>query len=495
MNQCARRNPALWGGLGAALIFDIMFKNFQSDAAGGGDKESTAPDGPGVLTVEEAAKPVQHGAGCLAFQFSDYLGQHNGGWGVQDKVDVIFLPVGLDNLAVDKSCCLAQTGEQKISPLCGEYMTTKLHAPNDVVGQAVNAVACCVKVRVADELAHRLDELYPIALRDARLMLHDRSKSSSKHWPDLPCVVSKSLIAKYQRNQKCHRIHRLVIAICGDKGKQVKLEGAGIRVPALFKKAVLPVAFRRPVGGFVRQAEFFKRGPQWFCSVCYNTPCAPSVQATGCIGVDRNSVGNVAVMADPVTGKARHLGFNPARTKQCWRNRKKNLQRQGNRRLLSKLKRNHARRTTHQNHIVSKQIVDNAATHCRAIAVEKLEGVTAKGSKIRSYSNRNQWAFAQLLQFINYKAALRGVSVVEVDPAYTSQECSRCGERHKVSGKQFQCPSCGHQDHRDANAAFVIAKRGLECIGGLAGDSARPRCGPLDGPRSGTLAATKILCN
>ena len=162
-----------------------------------------------------------------------------------------------------------------------------------------------------------------------------------------------------------------------------------------------------------------------------------------------------------------------------------NLQRQGRKRLLSLLRRKHSRRTKQESHTVSKQIVDYAALHCRAIALEKLEKVTAKGSKIRSYSERNQWSFAQLASFIQYKAALRGVPVVEVDPAYSSQECSRCGQRHKVQGKKFLCPSCGHQDHRDSNAAFVIGKRGNYFIGGLAKDSVRLRCGLSDGPHSG----------
>ena len=472
-----------------------MLQNLQCHPACGSNKETTAPHRAFVLSVKERPKPVQKRSGGLALQFADKLGKHNRGRSVEQKMDMVLLPIHFDNLAVDKLCGFAQTGEQKISPLCAEYMTTQFHAPNDVVGQAINAVACCVKVLIADELAHRLSTLYADSIPVVKRMLGNRDQTSSKYYPEIPCVLAKSLFAKYARNEKCKCVKRLCLPVCGDKGKQIKLEGEGIRVPAFFGKVVIPVQFPYPVAGYVRQAEFFKRGPQWFCSICYNTAKPNPVQFSGVIGVDRNSVGNVAVMADPQTGEVRHLGFNPARTKQCWRNRKKNLQRQGKRRLLSKLNRNHARRTTHQNHIVSKQIVDNAATHCRAIAVEKLENVTAKGSKIRSYSNRNQWAFAQLLQFISYKAALRGVTVVEVDPAYASQECSCCGERHKVSGKQFQCPSCGHQDHRDANAAFVIAKRGLECIGGLAGDSARLRCGPIDGPRSGTLDATKILCN
>lgn len=136
--------------------------------------------------------------------------------------------------------------------------------------------------------------------------------------------------------------------------------------------------------------------------------------------------------------------------------------------------------------------MDYAKKHSRAIALEKLARVTAKGSRIRSYSERNQWAFAQLATFIQYKARLAGVSVVEVDPAYTSQTCSRCGHIHKPSGKSFLCPACGHQDHRDSNAAFNIGRLGRECIDGLVTDSARRHSGRIDRPGSGTLAATKL---
>ena len=45
---------------------------------------------------------------------------------------------------------------------------------------------------------------------------------------------------------------------------------------------------------------------------------------------------------------------------------------------------------------------------------------------------------------------------------------------------------CQTKDHRDSNAAFVIAKRGNDVLGGLAKDSASLRCGLSDGPHSGT---------
>jgi len=300
-------------------------------------------------------------------------------------------------------------------------------------------------------------------------MLKRRWESSTKYYPELPSVIAKALIQKYQRNLKCKSIRNLVLPICSDKGREIKIEGAGIRVRALFKKTVIPVVFPRPIDGFVRSAEFFRREGRWFCSLCYNTTPEPTIEADGCIGVDRNSVGNVAVFADSQTGTVRKLGLCPARTKATMRGRRKNLQKAGKFRFLSKLRRKQRRRMTHENHRASKSVVDYAAKHRRAVAIEKLDGVLTPGSKIRRYSEKNQWAFAQLETFLRYKCALRGVPVIEVDPAYTSQDCSRCGSRHKPNGKIFSCGSCGQTTHRDVNAAFNIARRGLACIGGSSG--------------------------
>ena len=224
-----------------------------------------------------------------------------------------------------------------------------------------------------------------------------------------------------------------------------------------FKKAVLPVIFRKPITGFVRQVEFCKREGVWFCSVTYNTPCEPAVSASGFVGVDRNMRGNVAVLADPQNGTVRFFGFDASRTKHCWRSRKRRLQKQKRFRLLSRLRRKQSHRTTLENHLVSKGIVDYAALYCRSIALEDLSGARKEGSKIKRYTEKGQWSYAQLETFIRYKAALRGVPVISVNPAYTSQTCTRCGSRHKPVGKLFRCGTCGHSNHRDVEAAFNIA--------------------------------------
>jgi putative transposase len=349
-------------------------------------------------------------------------------------------------------------------------MPTKFSAKNDVSRQVVDAVTCTVKVKIPDTLAHGLDDLLGQCSTAVQRMLSDRSLSSSKYYSDLvPCVVSKSLITKYQKNLKCKRVHNLVIPVCGDKGKQIKLVEGGIRVSAIFKKALLPVDWSRPISGYVRSIELFRRAGEWFASICYNTIKPNSFPSDGVIGVDRNSVGNIAVLADLQAGKVRKIGICPARTKRIFRNRRKNLQRAGKTRLLKKLYRKQRRRMSYENHRATRAVVDYAATHRRAVVMEKLENVRSKDSKIRGYSEKNQWAFAQFGSMLRYKCALRGIPLIEIDPAYTSQQCSRCGSIHKPDGKQFVCLTCGHNDHRDANAAFNIARRGMPIAGSSSG--------------------------
>src|SRR5438105_2981953 len=211
-------------------------------------------------------------------------------------------------------------------------------AAQDLHGQVVDTQTCCLKVPVPDALAVILETLEPWACLCVERMLVHRERSSSAFYPELPCVIAKSLIAKYQRNKKCKVVTNLVLPLCGDKGRQIKRHPAGIRIPALFKKKVLPVTWLRNPVGFIRSVEFIRRGGRWFACICYNARKETLFRPTGTIGVDRNSVGAVATLADPQNGKVLHLGFNPARTREVWRGRRANLQSLGKRRLLHKIR-------------------------------------------------------------------------------------------------------------------------------------------------------------
>ena len=80
-------------------------------------------------------------------------------------------------------------------------MATELYDEDDVENQPMDAVATCCVVGVPDAFAPVLDVLLSRTRKDVLpRMLHLRECSSSKYYPEIPCVIAKSLIAKYQRN-------------------------------------------------------------------------------------------------------------------------------------------------------------------------------------------------------------------------------------------------------------------------------------------------------
>src|SRR5664280_700701 len=88
-------------------------------------------------------------------------------------------------------------------------------------------------------------------------------------------------------------------------------------------------------------------------------------------------------------------------------------------------------------------------------------GSTAKAGLNRAIA-RSSWS--TLARRLEDKAAASGVTVVYVDPRYTSQQCRRCGHtapENRESQAVFECVSCGHVNHADINAAENIVARGL----------------------------------
>jgi putative transposase len=71
--------------------------------------------------------------------------------------------------------------------------------------------------------------------------------------------------------------------------------------------------------------------------------------------------------------------------------------------------------------------------------------------------------FAQL----SCKAEEAGRAFVKVNPAYTSQTCSRCGHRQKMAldVRVFDCSCCHVHLDRDLNAALNIRGLGLQALG------------------------------
>jgi putative transposase len=71
-------------------------------------------------------------------------------------------------------------------------------------------------------------------------------------------------------------------------------------------------------------------------------------------------------------------------------------------------------------------------------------------------------SWGAFLDILEDKAARAGHQVMRVNPRYTSQKCSHCGEivQKSLSVRTHICPFCGYIADRDVNAALNILKSG-----------------------------------
>ncbi len=76
-------------------------------------------------------------------------------------------------------------------------------------------------------------------------------------------------------------------------------------------------------------------------------------------------------------------------------------------------------------------------------------------------------AWGQFAAYLSYKAESAGRKYIAVNPAYTTQDCSQCGYRQRLtlSQREFRCPCCGLTLNRDHNASLNILAIGLDSLG------------------------------
>jgi IS605 OrfB family transposase len=113
-------------------------------------------------------------------------------------------------------------------------------------------------------------------------------------------------------------------------------------------------------------------------------------------------------------------------------------------------------------HNISKAIIQEAMTNdCAVIAFEDLTDIRERLPGAKAF---HAWAFRQLYEYVEYKAEAFGIQTQQVNPAYTSQRCSKCGttlRENRRSQANFECSKCGYEVHADYNAAKNVATRQL----------------------------------
>ena len=183
----------------------------------------------------------------------------------------------------------------------------------------------------------------------------------------------------------------------------------------------------------------------------------PEASGNGIMGVDLGL--KIPAVCATDTGKVRFVG-NGRKNKYLKRKFRSDRKRLGKAKKLNAIRksRNKEQRIMRDiDHKISREIVNFAVDNRVAvIRMEQLTNIraTARTSR-KNEKNLHTWSFYRLAHYIEYKAALAGIRVEYVNPAYTSQICPVCGKKNHAKDRKYEC-SCGFCGHRDIVGAVNI---------------------------------------
>lgn len=286
------------------------------------------------------------------------------------------------------------------------------------------------------------------------------------------CLLTAKVADAYKLDKKVQRTFRAHGSIAYDaRILALKLPGSTVSIWTIDGRAKMPfvcgekqrVLLTYPRG----ESDLILRDDKWFLNITVEVPEDKETEAVDVLGID---MGIVQIAYDSDGNNYSGSKLNKVRNRS--RSLRRKLQRKGTksaRRLLKKRSLKESRFARDTNHVISKRIVQTAKRTNRAIAIEDLKGIRSRiRARKRERTKLHSWSFAELGDFITYKAKMAGVRVVRIDPRNTSRECSKCGHTEKANRKaqsEFACKACGHTENADRNGAGNIRLRGLKVLG------------------------------
>lgn len=218
----------------------------------------------------------------------------------------------------------------------------------------------------------------------------------------------------------------------------------------------------REILGVVKQVTVKRESSKWYAIfVCDNVPTKQLKATNKSIGIDVG-IESFATLSDGI--QIDNWKYYESSAKQL---------RVAQRRVARRKKGSNRRRTAVlQLQNIHKKIFNQRADFqhkfstdlIRAYDLIAIEQLNIKGlSKGILAKQVLDVSWSSFFHKLTYKAESAGRKLIEVNPAYTSQDCSGCGHREKksLSVREHNCQSCGLVLHRDHNAALNILAAGL----------------------------------
>ena len=231
-----------------------------------------------------------------------------------------------------------------------------------------------------------------------------------------------------------------------------KLSEEGLSVSKVGK---LRIKQHRPLGGAAKTCTIYRTATgKWFVSISCEVEPSPLPISSEQVGIDVGLTSFATLSTGEKIDNPRFFRTDEKALAQAQRKKKKKVAARIHERIA-----NRRQNFAHQH---SRDIVDRFGV----IVVEDLSVNRMVHNHCLSKSIHDA-AWSQFTDHLSFKAAWAGRIWVKVNPAYTSQDCSRCGHRHpkSLSDRVHRCACCGLVLDRDENAARNILRLGLQSRG------------------------------
>ena len=204
---------------------------------------------------------------------------------------------------------------------------------------------------------------------------------------------------------------------------------------------------------------------KWFASFSCEIENKPLPESTESTGIDVG-LHTFAILSngDPIPNP-RFFHENEKRLAKSQRKmsneEKGSIERSKKRKIVSHIHERISNLRSNFTHELSRRIVNQYGIIC-------LEDLPVKemGEDKRYSKSIHDVAWGMFRSFVSYKAEHAGRICKSVNPAFTSQTCSRCGSLNcEFIGRMFHCLDCGLLIDRDHNAAIDIERLGLQSLG------------------------------
>ncbi len=218
--------------------------------------------------------------------------------------------------------------------------------------------------------------------------------------------------------------------------------------------------------GKTKQVTLSKRAGKFYASILVETedyhPHAPEQES---IGVDFGVKSLATLSNGDVVGANQKLKVS---LKKLARKQRRLSRKQSGSNRSAKAKTSIAKlhkRISDQRQAVLHELSDKLTREFKVISIENLNvsGMLKNHNLARAVSDAG---FGTLRQMIEYKAELRGGTVVVIDCwSPSTKTCSRCGQLHDMPlGRDIMRCDCGNTMDRDLNAAVNIDRLGLHTL-------------------------------